>query len=300
VNNLLTPIRQGSTRLIGEESIHIELIERAQIDQLENFKTYLDFCKQMICDVNYIERKSFHEIDEEIEALEDYFEDCGIEGTDRLCRIMAYFGYGIAEAKRLSAFFKECDSFYIDYLYKTGQRLVNFKDTEKNTESIASLIAGMKDYSRVDRDKLIKINVRSDIEQTLTLLKHELKDINIEYDFNEIPSIVTSQDINHVWTNIILNAIQSMGYKGKLTIMAEHGDEFVTTKFCDQGPGISKENLNKIFDPFYTTKDVGQGTGLGLSICYNIVKAHGGEISAESTFGEGTTISVKLPFKYDL
>jgi signal transduction histidine kinase len=83
--------------------------------------------------------------------------------------------------------------------------------------------------------------------------------------------------------------------RGTLTITTKSSDSIVRISFADDGPGISKENLSRIFSPFFTTKEVGKGTGLGLSICHGIVAEHGGSISARSQLGKGTTFVVELP-----
>ncbi|MCJ7743646.1 MAG: HAMP domain-containing histidine kinase, partial [Dehalococcoidales bacterium] len=98
--------------------------------------------------------------------------------------------------------------------------------------------------------------------------------------------------------NLIVNAesvmLEAHG-KGKLAITTERVNGVIKVTFTDDGPGITKENMKRIFQPFFTTKEVGKGTGLGLSICHGIVSEHGGRIYAESEFGRGATFVVELP-----
>ena len=103
--------------------------------------------------------------------------------------------------------------------------------------------------------------------------------------------------MKQVFMNIINNAIQAIEEEGDIFISTEYLSEekLVRIEIRDTGVGIEKDNVEKIFDPFYTTKDVGQGTGLGLSISYGIVKSHGGQIQVESQVGEGTTFHIDLP-----
>jgi signal transduction histidine kinase len=104
--------------------------------------------------------------------------------------------------------------------------------------------------------------------------------------------------ILQVFLNIIINAEYFMTVahnKGMLTITTERLDNIVRISFADDGPGISKENLSKIFNLFFTTKEVGKGTGLGLSSCYGIITEHGGKIRAESKLGKGATFIAELP-----
>jgi signal transduction histidine kinase len=86
---------------------------------------------------------------------------------------------------------------------------------------------------------------------------------------------------------------------GLLTIVTERLKSTVTISITDDGPGIPKENLSHLFNPFFTTKEVGKGTGLGLSICHGIVSEHGGKIYATSQSGKGATFVVELPVTID-
>ena len=105
--------------------------------------------------------------------------------------------------------------------------------------------------------------------------------------------------LNQVFLNLIVNASQSMdeGHKGLLTIRTGVNDDasLVWVEVQDTGCGIAPENLNKIFDPFYTSKAIGQGTGLGLSVSHGIIQRHGGSITVKSTLGQGTRFKVVLP-----
>ncbi|MDB6129093.1 MAG: hypothetical protein JWM04_200 [Verrucomicrobiales bacterium] len=139
------------------------------------------------------------------------------------------------------------------------------------------------------------------IESVVDILLYELRTSNIKLDLQlsrNLPKILAdSHQLQQVFLNIINNARQAMeGRKGSTikVITSVHG-QTVTATFEDNGPGISPENLNKIFDPFFTTKPVGKGTGLGLSLSYGIVKEHGGQISARSTVGVGTSFDIDFP-----
>ena len=136
----------------------------------------------------------------------------------------------------------------------------------------------------------------------MRLRAYEQKVNNIEVekklatDLAEI--MVDYFQLQQVFLNIIVNAENSMleaNGRGKLVITTERVNHVVRASFADDGPGITKENLSRIFAPFFTTKEVGKGTGLGLSICHGIVSAHGGQIYAESELGKGATFVVDLP-----
>jgi signal transduction histidine kinase len=140
------------------------------------------------------------------------------------------------------------------------------------------------------------------VEDVLRLRAYEQKVNNIEvvrnYD-QDLPEIMTDYfQIQQVFLNIIINAEYFMiesHHRGTLTVTTERYDGVVRTSFADDGPGIAPENLTRLFNPFFTTKDVGKGTGLGLSICHGIVTEHGGRIYARSEAGRGATFIVELP-----
>lgn len=93
-----------------------------------------------------------------------------------------------------------------------------------------------------------------------------------------------------------IDAVESSKNKEKIIrIASKADDEFVYFEIADNGTGMKPETLQKIFEPFYTTKDVGKGTGLGLSISYNIVRSHSGDIHVTSELGKGSTFTIKIP-----
>ena len=91
------------------------------------------------------------------------------------------------------------------------------------------------------------------------------------------------------------NALDAIGDSGSLSILARNDGVKVVVEVIDTGVGIHPENLPKIFEPFYTTKEVGRGTGLGLAVCYGILTEHGGTLDVQSTLGTGTTFTISLP-----
>jgi signal transduction histidine kinase len=112
----------------------------------------------------------------------------------------------------------------------------------------------------------------------------------------DLPEVtVDPAQIHQVLVNLVVNAIQAMEQGGRLTVETSRVDDFVSMAVNDTGCGIPKELLEKIFVPFFTTKDVGEGTGLGLPVVHGIVTSHGGDIDVQSKPGEGTRFVVRLP-----
>jgi signal transduction histidine kinase len=122
------------------------------------------------------------------------------------------------------------------------------------------------------------------------------KTIVLERHYGTIPKVrcIVAQ-INQVFLNLIVNAVQAIGDEGKVTITTAHHGDWVEIAIADTGVGIESENLERIFQPFFTSKPPGQGTGLGLSLSYSIVRKHHGRIEVKSKRGEGSTFAVCLP-----
>ncbi|MGH8758842.1 MAG: sensor histidine kinase, partial [Burkholderiales bacterium] len=180
---------------------------------------------------------------------------------------------------------KELSGLVNDGVYGTGQ--------------MAEIVGNLKDFSRLDRSKVTRFNLNDGLTSTLLLAKHLLKSVTVERKFGEIPAIVCSpSQINQVFLNLITNAAQAMeNAKGTMTLTTRREGEGVAVDMLDNGRGIPPEVLPKIFDPFFSTKEIGKGTGLGLSISYKIIQQHGGRIDVKSEVGKGTRFTVHLPLK---
>lgn len=171
--------------------------------------------------------------------------------------------------------------------------------TKDATERINILVKSLKNFARLDEAEMQKADIHEGILSTIDLIHHELKNrIEIEKNFGNLPLIKCKPNsLNQVFMNILVNASQSIKNTGKITIttILEHPN--IIIKIKDTGCGIPKENLQKIFDPGFTTKGVGIGTGLGLSISYEIIKEHQGEISVNSKLNQGTEFIIKIPIQ---
>ncbi len=134
------------------------------------------------------------------------------------------------------------------------------------------------------------------LTSTLGLARHLIKTIKVNKQFGEIPDVSCApSQVNQVFLNLITNAAQALPPQdGEITLVSRAENDGVTVEVIDNGSGIPEDVLPKIFDPFYTTKEIGKGTGLGLSISYQIIQDHGGKIHADSN-AEGTKFTVWLP-----
>ena len=137
------------------------------------------------------------------------------------------------------------------------------------------------------------------MDDTLQLLDLQLRNTSIEvvrrYS-HELPAAFgNAPKLQQVFMNLILNARDAMPHGGALEIFIEADERTVVITFRDNGSGISPEHLSKIYDPFFTTKQIGQGTGLGLAVSFGIIQDHGGHIHVESQPGKGTAFHISIP-----
>jgi len=155
-------------------------------------------------------------------------------------------------------------------------------------------------FARKTESNVKDVQLNHVLEELVALSEQHAKYsmVTIETAFQpDLPVVQASEtEMQQVFLNLINNAIDAMEKEGgSLFIRTREKDGFVLVDVVDTGPGIPQSNLTRIFDPFYTTKPVGEGTGLGLSICYGIVKKMGGEIGVESRMGSGTAFQIYLP-----
>ncbi len=181
-----------------------------------------------------------------------------------------------------------------------------FHDTNIGLERVKNIVNALRSFSHIDQlNNFEEYDLNEGIRTTLLIAKSNLKhDINIREDLGNIPLIpAIGGEINQAILNIIMNAAQAIRMKGIdsggiIEIRTYNDENYVYLEVKDNGIGIEEKNLNRIFEPFYTTKPIGEGTGLGLSITYDIiVKKHNGEILVESKYGEGAKFVIKLPIK---
>ena len=166
------------------------------------------------------------------------------------------------------------------------------REVDESTQRISALVGSIKEYSHRDQAPALgETDLRAGLESTLALLNHKLKQgITVVREFDDdLPRVCAyAGELNQVWTNLIDNAVDAMGGRGTLTVRAGRVDEDdVAVEIADDGPGIANEVLERIWEPFFTTKGVGEGSGLGLDIARRIVtRRHGGSIRVASAPGE--------------
>ena len=170
-------------------------------------------------------------------------------------------------------------------------------ELESSTSRISDLVLAIKEYTYMDQSPVQSVDIVKGLENTLTILNYKLKrGVTVHREYEKVPLLVNSfgSELNQIWTNLIDNAIDAMNGSGDLRIRTYREDDCVVVEIADSGPGISPEVEAHIFEPFLTTKGVGEGTGLGLDTVQRIVRKHRGSIQVTSEPGD-TRFQVYLP-----
>jgi two-component system NtrC family sensor kinase len=181
---------------------------------------------------------------------------------------------------------------YLDAIFKSAKRC------QKIVQSLLS-------FARRHAPERKVLCLNEIVESAVEILRSQFRASELELVTQLDPNLplteVDAHQMQQVFLNLINNAHQALegrNGKGRLRVITESRDERVRVIFEDNGPGISAANLKKVFNPFFTTREVGKGTGLGLSLCYGIVSEHGGTITPQSKEGEGATFVIEIPIAH--
>jgi PAS domain S-box-containing protein len=170
---------------------------------------------------------------------------------------------------------------------------------DKELDRIARIVKQLLDFYRPSKVTMVSTDINDVIDDVLKFMEPQLKKQNIKFSKKldpRLPKIMASgEQLKQVFMNLIINAQEAMPMKGKLDIKTKLENKNIKIEFKDNGYGIPEEELENLFDPFYSTKKEGKGTGLGLSVSYGIIRAHNGTIDVWSEAGKETTFTITLP-----
>jgi len=206
----------------------------------------------------------------------------------------AYRAAPLAEGDR-ARLQAEWDTRKVDYALKYLDSMI--QGIREGAERARKIVRDLRVFARTQDDVWQSVDIHEEIESSLTLLNHLLKDrVSVHRKYGDLPEVecIRSQ-MDQVFLNLLANAAQAIPGLGAITIETRRDGPTAVIGIADTGPGIPPEIMDRVFDPFFTTKPVGEGTGLGLSISYEIVKKHGGEIRAESPAEGGAIFTVRIP-----
>ena len=176
------------------------------------------------------------------------------------------------------------------------------RDILSQADRAADIVKNLLDFSRTESPKFSNVTPSRIVTTTMKLIKNQFTIGGLQLETSvasDLPVIRGNlRNLQQVFTNLLLNAIQATPSGGKVSMQVDFADTagFIRFSVADTGAGIPEEIQHKIFEPFFSTKEVGKGTGLGLAVSYAIVKRHGGRIEVSSEIGKGTRFAVFLPY----
>ena len=234
------------------------------------------------------------------DALQDALEDLGIPQPWEISEPLAAAGVDVAWLEQVAALAGPATPkalWWVAATLTAGDLVAELKDS---TQRMSDLVSAVKTYAYMDRGGLVEVDLHEGIESTLVMMGHKLKHTRIEvvrdYDRSLPKLTIRGSELNQVWTNLIHNAIDALGDAGTIAIRTRRDGDCAVVEVEDDGPGIPPECRDRIFDSFFTTKQVGKGTGMGLEVARRIVvDRHDGSIAVDSEPGR-TTFTVRLPF----
>jgi signal transduction histidine kinase len=208
--------------------------------------------------------------------------------------VEAYRGAAIADADR-ERIEQQWSALKVDYVLRYLDPMI--QGIREGAERTRKIVRDLRVFARTTDEAWQAVDLHEELESSLTLLGHLLKDrVTVHRKYGDLPSVecIRSQ-IDQVFLNVLANAAQAISGPGAITIETRQEPGTAIVAVSDTGPGIPPDVLGRVFDPFFTTKPVGEGTGLGLSISYEIVKKHGGEMTVTSAPGQGATFVIRIP-----
>ncbi len=283
-------VGQLSYRIIALEQL-LEVYEQTTLEQTRNLEQVLEELEKANKELKQTQNQLVQS--GKMVAIGELGAGVAHELNNPLTGILGYAQYLIEKTKKAdfnTDDFKACVR-QIEYIEKEAQRCKN-------------IVQNLLKFSRKSHDRFEPLDVNGVLEDTLGLVGHQLtmNDIRLlkelEPNLKEING--NGNQLQQVFTNIILNAHQAMSNGGELRIATRNTNKGIEMEFTDTGCGIPKKNLNKVFDPFFTTKKDWKGTGLGLSISYKIIQDHKGSIGVQSEVGKGATFIITLPVKEEI
>lgn len=228
-----------------------------------------------------------------LHELEDYFRD--------LCQFLGFQEHVLKQVDgghEMMVWLREMrQNMQIDTLTKDVNGIIH--ESLEGTERVSKIVQNLRTFSRIDDDDFEDANLKDCLESTINITWNELRyKAKVIRNYGDIPILSCYPgQLNQVFMNLLLNAAQAIEGYGQIDVCTWSDETSIFISIADTGSGIPADHLQRIFEPFFTTKEVGKGTGLGLSITYDIVKRHGGDISAESELGKGTKFTIKLPIE---
>lgn len=310
---LLTTARDISERIVHEKNMNEQNAELLIILQKLKQAQSILVQQEKLAAIGQLSAGIAHEINNPLAFIISNFGTLRKYTTDMKNLIQSYqafknqVGTLFPEDKQVQSYIEDInrqeEGRNLDFVFSDLKSL--FEDTADGMERVSNIVKSLKLFAH--RDNITDFeyyDLVKGLESTLLITRNELKYyVQVEEDYEELPMIeANGQQINQIFLNIVLNAayaIKSMNRneKGHIKIHVWTEEPYVYCQITDDGPGIPENILPKIFEPFVTSKPIGEGTGLGLSMAKDTILRHNGEITAENIEGSGAMFTIKLPMK---
>lgn len=297
--NKINILQKENNKLIVEQNIELEKQVKIRTKELEDAQAQLINSEKM-ASLGQLTAGIAHEINNPInfitsniqplkrdikdyEELLEFFEDVNPENL----------------AAKMEILKSKKDDY--DYLKTEVQMLLD--GMEEGAKRTAEIVKNLKVFSHIDKAQLSPYSVNEGIISTLKLINHRLTNIRVETHLGDLPIInCFPGKLNQVFMNLMTNAIDAVSgvHNAVISITSYSKHSHIFIQISDNGIGMEPEILKDIFNPFFTTKDVGSGTGLGLSISMAIIKDHQGELTVESKSKKGSTFTIELPKEFQI
>jgi signal transduction histidine kinase len=298
IQNSLALLRLKALNLTLEQKVEERTSELAEtLHELRETQRQMVHQEKM-ASVGQLVAGVAHEINNPLNFIEGnlyHLREC----TEVLQRAIASYE-GVAKeasgevATRLSELRQEMD---LDYLLEDLAGI--FAGCEEGVRRTTTIVRDLRTFSRTDSERAAQVDLSDALDATLNLLRGRLTGIEVRREYDEVPPVECLEgQLSQVFMNLIANAADALDGEGTVWIRIREIADGVEVEVEDDGCGIPEDRLERIFEPFYTTKDVGRGTGLGLAISYGVVTRHGGRIEVESEVGRGTLFRVQLPLEF--
>ena len=221
-----------------------------------------------------------------------------VEGSLRKARLIIKFRAQATAMDYLPLLNHPDGDFILSTAASIADIINNTNNINRAVEKVSRIVFALKAFSGADRvGEMFNSQLYQGIEQVLAAYQLQMLEVEVARRFEEMPPLLCDQEeLKQVWAHLILNAVQAMSYRGAIMIGMQCVNNHAVIKIADFGCGIPDENMEKIFDAFFSTRSTGEGSGMGLAIVKKIIDKHKGRIEVDSKVGFGTMFTVYLPY----
>lgn len=292
---------QARTQELGEVNVALQAEQAAQrslIDKLADTRSQL-VQSRMMAAVGQLAAGVAHEINNPLGFIVSnvsVMQESVASLLDGLDKQSALLAGGLADRPALLEKLREIER-QIDLPFLRTQLPPLIQDSLQGLSRVRQIVQDLREFSHVDQQDWRAVDLNRCLQSTLSVMASEFGErIAVSCQFGELPPMMcTAPQLSQVFRNVLLNAVQAIAGRGEIHIATRRAGHVVEIEIADTGHGIAPENLERVFEPFFSTRDVGQGMGLGLAMVYHVIKRHGGDISVVSDTGKGACFTLRLP-----